>query len=68
MVDDYAAACERESATGMTVKRYDGEQPGTRDGITRQSGILATGVPNPRERELATFRGQELISRRANKR
>jgi hypothetical protein len=63
--DEYV---EREPATEITVRRFDGEKPGTAQaGMTRRAGVLATGVPNPREREQATFRGKELM-RRANNR
>jgi hypothetical protein len=64
MVDDYAASCERQSANEITVNRYAQERPGTgQAGQTRQSGVMALGVPNPREREQACFRGKELIRR-----
>jgi len=64
MVDEYSAACERKPATEIIVERYHHDTPGSRDGITRQGGVVANGLPNPRAREQATFRGTELLSRR----
>jgi hypothetical protein len=68
MVDEYSAACERKPATEIIVERYHHDTPGSRDGITRQGGVVANGVPNPRAREQATFRGKELMSRKADTR
>lgn len=67
MVDEYAAACEREPAKEIIVNRYHRDVPGTREGITRQAGVVATDADNPRESSLATFKGRENL-RRANKR
>ena len=51
----------------MVVRQYTGDEPGTRNGITRQAGIMATGRANERESGLATFRGRETL-RKANNR
>lgn len=68
MSDEYSADCMRKSADEIEVRLYAKDRPGTgQAGQTRQSGVVATGLPNPRERELATFRGKELL-RRANNR
>ena len=67
MSDDYSADCERKEPTEMVVRQYTGDEPGTRNGITRQAGIMATGRANERESGLATFRGRETL-RKANNR
>lgn len=68
MSDDYSAECERKSACCIEVNRYAGERPGTGQvGQTRQSGVVSTNLPNPRESQQATFKGRELL-RRANSR
>ena len=63
MSDEKDSELERKSADGMEVRQYAGDQPGTRDGITRQSGIVATGRTNERSSSQATFRGNELLRR-----
>lgn len=68
MSDDYSAECERKSASGMEVRLYAGDRPGTgQAGQTRQAGVVAKGDTNERASSQATFRGKELI-RRANSR
>jgi hypothetical protein len=68
MSDEYSADCERKSASGMEVRLYAGDRPGTgQAGQTRQAGVVARGDTNERAASLATFRGQESL-RRANKR
>lgn len=64
---EYDGECYRKAADAIIVNRYHHDAPGSRDGITRQAGVVSTGLPNPREREQATFRGKELI-RRVNSR
>lgn len=68
MTDEYAAACERKPATEIIVERYHSDIPGSREGISRQAGVVATGLPNPRLRETAAFRGTEALSRRQKNR
>jgi hypothetical protein len=63
--DDYGADCERKSASGMEVRLYAGDKPGTRDGTTRQAGVVARGDTNERAASLATFRGRETLRKAA---